>query len=88
MTCPKDQRNGACGGSTDGWCEVERKPCVWLEVYEHAKRADRPDGLRTFVPPPDRSLSGTSSWLNYFLARDIRPRAPVNWTPRAEETPR
>ena len=88
MTCPKDQRNGACGGSTDGWCEVERKPCVWLEVYEHAKRADRLDGLRTFVPPPDRSLSGTSSWLNYFLARDIRPLAPVNWTPRAEETPR
>jgi methylenetetrahydrofolate reductase (NADPH) len=76
MTCPKDQRNGACGGSTDGWCEVERKPCIWLEVYEHARRAQRVDGLRIYVPPPDRSLHGTSSWLNYFLGRDVRPREP------------
>ncbi|MBI2466270.1 MAG: methylenetetrahydrofolate reductase C-terminal domain-containing protein [Candidatus Rokubacteria bacterium] len=76
MTCPKDQRNGACGGSIDGWCEVERKPCVWIEVYESAKRAGRLDGLRVYVPPPDRSLGATSSWLNYFLGRDIRPGVP------------
>ncbi|HEV8674016.1 MAG TPA: methylenetetrahydrofolate reductase C-terminal domain-containing protein [Methylomirabilota bacterium] len=74
MTCPKDQRNGACGGSTDGWCEVERKPCIWIEVYENAKRVHRVAGLKTYVPPPDRSLHGTSSWLNYFLGRDVRPR--------------
>jgi hypothetical protein len=27
------------------------------------------------VPPPDRTLQGTSSWINYFLERDSRPRA-------------
>ncbi len=85
MTCPKDQRNGACGGSTDGWCEVERKPCVWIEVYEHARRGRRLDGLTTFVPPPDRSLQGTSSWLNYFLGRDVRPGALPNPVPSAKE---
>jgi hypothetical protein len=26
------------------------------------------------VPAPDRSLQGTSSWLNYLLDRDRRPR--------------
>ncbi|MEQ8202112.1 MAG: methylenetetrahydrofolate reductase C-terminal domain-containing protein, partial [Syntrophomonadaceae bacterium] len=28
--CPKNQRNGACGGSRDGWCEVfpGKKKCV------------------------------------------------------------
>ncbi|HEV8307473.1 MAG TPA: methylenetetrahydrofolate reductase C-terminal domain-containing protein [Methylomirabilota bacterium] len=83
MTCPKDQRNGACGGSTDGWCEVERKPCIWIEVYEHARRARRLEGLRVFVPPPDRSLHGTSSWLNYFLGRDVRPQAGSSETPTA-----
>jgi methylenetetrahydrofolate reductase (NADPH) len=85
MTCPKDQRNGACGGSSDGWCEVERKPCVWIEVYESARRAGRLDALRTYVPPPDRSLSGTSSWLNYLRGRDVRP-APAGVPPaRAQE---
>jgi methylenetetrahydrofolate reductase (NADPH) len=90
MTCPKDQRNGACGGSTDGWCEVERKPCIWLEIYEHARRTSRLDGLRLYVPPPDRSLHGTSSWLNYFLGRDVRPRerAPVHPNPDPEEISR
>ncbi len=90
MTCPKDQRNGACGGSTDGWCEVERKPCIWLEVYEHARRANRVDGLRLYVPPPDRSLHGTSSWLNYFLGRDVRPRerAPLHPNPDTKEIAR
>ena len=29
--------------------------------------------LATYVPAPDRSLQGTSSWLNYFLDRDRRP---------------
>ncbi len=85
MTCPKDQRNGACGGSSDGWCEVERKPCIWLEVYEHARRTDRLDGLSVYVPPPDRSLHGSSSWLNYFLGRDVRPEAPAGTRPGQRE---
>ncbi len=74
MTCPKHERNGPCGGAAHGRCEVEDKPCIWGAVYERATAARRVDGLRAYIPPPDPSLRGTSSWINYFLARDARPR--------------
>ena len=76
QTCPKQLRNGPCGGTRDGWCEVvPDQPCVWVSVYERARAADRLDGLKVYVPPPDRQLQGTSSWINYFLGRDRRPGA-------------
>jgi methylenetetrahydrofolate reductase (NADPH) len=68
-------RNGPCGGTSFGRCEVVDKPCIWGAVYESAKgRADLAS-LHVYVPPPDRALQGTSSWINYFLARDSRPRS-------------
>jgi methylenetetrahydrofolate reductase (NADPH) len=74
QTCPKQMRNGPCGGaSNDGTCEVDDKPCIWASVYERAKAANEVDQLSVYVPPPDRSLKGTSSWINYFLNRDVRP---------------
>ena len=73
QTCPKQLRNGPCGGTDMGRCEVVDQPCIWNQVYERASGAGRVDELRVFVPPPDRSLAGTSSWLNYFLERDHRP---------------
>jgi methylenetetrahydrofolate reductase (NADPH) len=75
QTCPKQMRNGPCGGTAFGRCEVVDKPCIWGAVYERAKAADQISTLRTYVPPPDRSLQGTSSWINYFLERDSRPRS-------------
>jgi methylenetetrahydrofolate reductase (NADPH) len=74
MTCPKHERNGPCGGTAHGRCEVEDKPCIWGAVYARARAAGRVDLLRTYVPPPDPTLRGTSSWLNFFLDRDARPR--------------
>jgi methylenetetrahydrofolate reductase (NADPH) len=73
QTCPKHLRNGPCGGTFSGRCEVADKPCIWVAVYEHAAAARRVEDLRTYIPPPDRALSGTSSWINYFLGRDNRP---------------
>jgi methylenetetrahydrofolate reductase (NADPH) len=73
QTCPKQLRNGPCGGTDMGRCEVVDQPCIWNQVYERAAGAGRVDDLRVYVPPPDRSLTGTSSWLNYFLERDQRP---------------
>jgi len=71
--CPKEQRNGPCGGSTDGWCEVYpgTRLCVWVRAYGRrarsgAERVFSPDR----VPPCDWALWRTSSWINYFLARD------------------
>jgi hypothetical protein len=34
------------------------------------------DELRTYIPQRDRSLQGTSSYINYFLDRDSRPEHP------------
>jgi methylenetetrahydrofolate reductase (NADPH) len=74
QTCPKQMRNGPCGGANNsGTCEVEEKPCVWSSVYKRAKAANEIERLNDYIPPPDRSLKGTSSWVNYFLNRDVRP---------------
>jgi methylenetetrahydrofolate reductase (NADH) len=76
QTCPKQLRNGPCGGTDQGRCEVvPEKPCIWVTVYDRAKTAGALDGLKTYVPMPDRRLQDTSSWINYFLDRDSRPAA-------------
>lgn len=77
MTCPKNLRNGPCGGPFNGMCEVlPDQPCIWVKVYERAQAAGRTEELKVFVPARDRSLEGTSSYINYFLDRDSRPGRP------------
>jgi len=73
QTCPKNMRNGPCGGTKNGQCEVVDKPCIWTAVFERAKSANRLEGLKVYIPPPIRARKGTSSWVNYFLSRDSRP---------------
>lgn len=76
QTCPKQLRNGPCGGTDNGQCEViPEQPCIWVSVYERAKAANELETLKVYIPPPDRSLQGTSSWINYFLGRDSRPQS-------------
>jgi methylenetetrahydrofolate reductase (NADPH) len=72
QTCPKNLRNGPCGGTSNGRCEVVDQPCIWVEVYERAKAAGRVEELKIYIPAPNRSLKGTSSWVNFFLGRDAR----------------
>jgi methylenetetrahydrofolate reductase (NADPH) len=71
--CPKNQRNGPCGGSYEGWCEVypnERK-CVWVKAYNRLKASSEEDTIGEYtVPPCNWELMGTSSWLNFYLGRD------------------
>jgi methylenetetrahydrofolate reductase (NADPH) len=73
QTCPKQMRNGPCGGTFLTRCEVVDKECIWVSVYQRAQAADRVDELKTFIPVPDRRLQGASSWINYFLGYDSRP---------------
>lgn len=73
QTCPKQMRNGPCGGTLMGRCEVVDQACIWVSVYQRAEAADRVIDLKTFIPPADRKLKGTASWINYFLERDSRP---------------
>jgi methylenetetrahydrofolate reductase (NADPH) len=71
--CPKNQRNGACGGSFEGWCEVYpgEKQCVWVQAYDRLKKNGEQDTIeKNVVPPPDWDLFHRSSWVNYFLGRD------------------
>ena len=71
--CPKGQRNGPCGGSHDGWCEVypEERQCVWVRAYERLKSEGKEDGIgENLVPPCDWQLWQTSSWLNFYGGRD------------------
>ena len=81
QTCPKQMRNGPCGGTFHGACEVIEQQCIWVRVMERAEASGTADTLRTFIPPPDRSLTGTASWVNFYLGRDSRPGRPKNgWT--------
>ncbi len=71
MNCPKNLRNGPCGGvRQNGHCEV--KPlmkCVWIDAWEGAARMKGGDKIQTVQPPVDRSLEGSSSWLR--VAREM-----------------
>ena len=35
--CAKNQRNGPCGGTHDGICEVGEKQCIWSRAYDRLK---------------------------------------------------
>jgi methylenetetrahydrofolate reductase (NADPH) len=71
--CPKNQRNGACGGSYEGWCEVypNEKKCVWVQAYERLKAYHEEGAIADYIVPPcNWNLWQTSSWLNFYLGRD------------------
>ena len=76
QTCPKQMRNGPCGGTLNTRCEVVDQECIWVGVYQRAEAADRVVELKTLIPAPHRRLKRTSSWINYFLDRDSRPGHP------------
>lgn len=65
MNCPKQLRNGPCGGvRANGHCEVKPDmPCVWVKAWEGSARMVRGDAILTVQEPLDRRLAGTSSWL-------------------------
>ncbi len=70
--CPKHTRNGACGGSLNGMCEVRPdQQCVWYRAYNRLESVGRSGELFSrCVPPRMWELNGTSSWLNFHLGRD------------------
>ncbi len=71
--CPKNQRNGACGGSFQGWCEVypQKRQCVYVRAYNRLKKHGKEEQLgKDIVPPCNWDLYQTSSWINYYLGKD------------------
>lgn len=76
MTCPKGLRNGPCGGTLNGECEVyPDKPCVWVRIHRRIGHGsfDRPN----LLPSPDARLLRTSSYLNYLNGDDAAGRQPL-----------
>jgi len=90
MRCPKGLRNGPCGGSEGGRCEVDREaPCVWSRIWERAGSEQQRRRLLEVQPPVDWRLSGTSAWLNAaqgLIALDGHPRNGWNALPNEWET--
>ena len=72
MNCPKNLRNGPCGGvRANGGCEV--KPdmrCVWVEAFEGSQRMrEGKQAIRVVQIAVDRRLQDKSSWLK--VAREL-----------------
>jgi methylenetetrahydrofolate reductase (NADH) len=69
--CVKNQRNGPCGGTRDGLCEVLDSECIWSQAYERLKAyGEEETMLDGPVVVKDNALAGTSAWANTFLGRD------------------
>ena len=65
MNCPKNLRNGPCGGvRSNGHCEVHpQMACVWVQAYEGSVRMEHGEAIRAIQPPIDHRRAGWSSWL-------------------------
>ncbi|MEP4037467.1 methylenetetrahydrofolate reductase C-terminal domain-containing protein [Pseudophaeobacter sp.] len=65
MNCPKQLRNGPCGGVRPGaYCEVKPEmKCVWSLAWDGASRMKNGAQIAEVLPPVERNLEGSSSWL-------------------------
>lgn len=66
MNCPKQMRNGPCGGvRPDGKCEVKPEmACVWVDAWEGSQKIVDPSRIFKKQPPIDHTLQGKSAWIN------------------------
>jgi hypothetical protein len=80
MTCPKNLRNGPCGGvRPNGNCEVlPDQPCIWVLAWERSKRM-RVYGqdILHVQPPLNNQLQNTSAWINDLHLKE--QLAPTGW---------
>ena len=71
--CPKQQRNGPCGGTVDGWCEVfpNERYCIYFKAYHRLKKYNELYKMDSFITVPnDWALNETSGWSSYTHKRD------------------
>ncbi len=78
MNCPKNLRNGPCGGvRPNGNCEVKPEmKCVWVQAWDGAKRMQSGMAILEVQKPVDHRLKGRSSWLK--VLRDKTEPAPAS----------
>src|SRR5438477_10984046 len=66
MTCPKQLRNGPCGGvRANGHCEVKPEmKCVWVEAFNGSQHmVQGKEAIKVVQFAVDRRLQGKSSFL-------------------------
>jgi methylene-tetrahydrofolate reductase-like protein len=83
MRCPKNLRNGPCGGTfQDGSCEVvPSMKCVWVQAWEGSRKLPLwRDHMEHVERPVDWRLQETSSWENLVTRRDRY--VPDGWDER------
>lgn len=87
MTCPKQLRNGPCGGvQMDGRCEVDPSmDCVWLKALERLARTPWSEERLRLNPPVDWQLEEMASWVTLALGRDQIPMGGDHETHSASE---
>lgn len=80
MNCPKNLRNGPCGGvRQNGHCEViPEMPCVWVQAWQRDSQLAHSE-IQHLQPPLNRQLTHTSAWLNLLEGTDAQ--APAGWSP-------
>lgn len=81
MNCPKNLRNGPCGGvRQNGHCEViPEMPCVWVQAWQRDAQMGRYAGeIQLLQPPVNRALQNSSAWLN--LLEGVDAQRPSGWS--------
>jgi hypothetical protein len=65
MRCPKQMRNGPCGGPSNGMCEVYRdRKCIWVRIYKRDRLFGQLHKIERRIMPLDWELWKTAAWLN------------------------
>ena len=84
--CAKNQRNGPCGGTREGRCEVDGfGDCIWLRAYERLKHDGKEQDLLKHSPViQNQGLRGTSAWANNWLGRDHAAKKTNTFTENAD----
>ena len=85
MTCPKQLRNGPCGGvRMNGMCEVKPEMrCIWVKAVERSAKTRYHIEIGRVNPPVDWQLYETASWVTCALGLDQVKTGSLQESPHA-----